>query len=329
MTKTEKQPVMARQRKPSQQRASNRLPRFVPSRLQANLARRILQYLKEQDTAPGHHLVEKDLCDRFGVSRTPIRGALMLLAEQGMVESRANRGFVLREPVRDIAEEGPLRVKDEDAKRLFIAIAQARNSRTLPDVVPQQEFVRRFDARMPIVVQVLRQLADLGLVERKEGNGWSFAASINSAKAQADSYAFRRAVEPAMLLQPTFQLDRAWAEKTKQAHLAFRRRKWRDTDAVEFYEINADFHEHLARCSGNRYMHNAVQRQTQLRRFLNYQWEWGEKRVHESIDEHLEILAALESGWNDKAAALMLHHLNTSAGNTLPLDGDKPARAAS
>ncbi len=304
---------------------------FVPSRLQANLARRILQWLKEQDAAPGCHLVEKDLCERFGVSRTPIRGALTLLGEQGMVEARANRGFILREPIKDIAEEGPLRVKDEDSKRLFIAIAQARNNGTLPDVVPQQEFVRRFDARMPTVVQVLRQMAELGLAERKEGNGWSFAASIDSAKAQADSYAFRRAVEPAMLLQATFQLDHAWAEKTKEAHLAIRHRKWRDTDAVEFYEINADFHEHLARCSGNRYMLTAVQRQTQLRRFLNYQWDYGVKRVQESIDEHLEILAALEAGWNDKAAALMLHHLNTSATNILPVHQTRAAgdRAAS
>jgi len=192
--------------------------------------------------------------------------------------------------------------------------------------VPQQEFIRRFNIRLPIVVQVLRQMAELGLVERKEGNGWSFAASIHTQQAQAESYAFRRALEPAMLTQPSFRLDRAWAEKTKEAHLAFRRKRWRATDAVEFYEVNADFHEQLARCSNNRYMLNAVQRQIQLRRFLNYQWEYGVERVHESIDEHLEILAALEGGWNEKAAALMMHHLTTSATHTLPLDETQAAR---
>jgi DNA-binding GntR family transcriptional regulator len=303
-------------------------PRFAPSPLQANLARRILQYLKECEAAPGHRLIEKDLCARFGVSRTPVRGALTLLAEQGLVESRANRGFILREPIKDIAGEEPLRAQDDEAKRLFIAIAQARNSGDLPDVLPQQEFLRRFDARMPTVVQVLRQLAELGVVERKEGNGWSFATSMDSARAQADSYAFRRAVEPAMLMQPTFKLDRAWAERTKKAHLIFRRRKGRNTDAVEFYEINADFHEHLALFSGNRFMHNAVVRQTQLRRFLNSQWDYGEKRIQESIDEHMEILAALEAGWNDKAAALMRHHLTTSAGTTLPLSAEAATERA-
>jgi DNA-binding GntR family transcriptional regulator len=36
-------------------------------------------------------------------------------------------------------------------------------------------------------------------------------------------------------------------------------------------------------------------------------------QVHSAIDDHLEILAALEAGYADKAAALMLHHLTQSA----------------
>ena len=65
-------------------------------------------------------------------------------------------------------------------------------------------------------------------------------------------------------------------------HEAFRRKKWRSILAVEFYEMNSDFHEQLARCSGNRYMLGAVQRQIQLRRFLNYHWLHGIDRVHAS-----------------------------------------------
>jgi len=288
----------------------------APSRLQASLARRILGLLKDRGAEPGHHLVEQELCEAFGVSRTPIRGALKLLEAQGAVEARANRGFVLREAPGELMLEPP--EKDDEAKRLFIAIAQARNSGALPDEVPQQEMIRRFKARLPVVLQVLRQMADLGLVERRPGNGWSFRASVHSSRAQAESYAFRRAIEPALVLQPTFRLDRAWAQRAREAHLAFRAKRRGPADAQEFYEINADFHEQLARCSGNRYMLHAVQGQIQLRRFLNTQWEYGVGRVQETIDEHLEILAALEAGWNDKASALMLHHLTTSATHTAP-----------
>jgi len=77
--------------------------------------------------------------------------------------------------------------------------------------------------------------------------------------------------------------------------------------------VNADFHAQLARCSGNRTMLRAVERQNQLRQFLIGQWEYSMEQVHSAIDDHLEILAALEAGYADKAAALMLHHLTQSA----------------
>jgi DNA-binding GntR family transcriptional regulator len=289
------------------------LSEIAPSRLQADLARRILKALKDQGAEPGHHLVELDLCRQFGVSRTPVRGALKLLAAQGAVTSRNGRGFVLADAVTDAPDAEPARQDDEAARQLFNAIAKARNAGRLPDRFAQQEIVRRFGARLPVVLRVLRQLGDLGLLERQPGNGWAFGPAPDAHRAQAESYAFRRALEPAMLLQPGFRLDRAWLEKARADHLRIRRRPWRDSDAEDFYEVNAQFHEALARCCGNRYMQGAVQQQIQLRRFLNRHLEYDAKRVHSAIDDHLEILAALEGGWNDKAAALMLHHLTISA----------------
>ena len=282
------------------------------SPLQAELAGRILRALHEQGAGTGHHLVEQDLCRQFGVSRTPIRGALKLLAEDGRVEARANRGFILLKPVTNVADAEPIDPQEEEDQALFIAVAQARNTGKLPVEVAQQEIVRMFDVKLPTVLRVLRQMSELGLVERKPGNGWSFTPSIDSSRTRSESYAFRRAIEPAVLLQPTFQLDREWAKESRARHLEFRRKPWRDTLAVKFYEVNSDFHEQLARCSGNRYMLNAVQRQIQLRTFMNYQWVYGVERVHASIDEHLAILTALEANRNQDAAVLMEGHLLAS-----------------
>lgn len=283
-----------------------------PSRLQSDLAAKILRLLKEQGAGPGHHLVELDLCRQFDVSRTPVRGALKLLAEQGAVEARANRGYVLTAPVTEAPELDFVSPEDEEDQQLFIAIAKARNSGTLPDQCSQQEIVRLFGAKLAMVVRVLRKLADLGLVERKPGNGWSFALPINSGRARIDSYAFRSIVEPAGLIEPTFQLDREWLERSRARHLAFRKRRWRDTMAVELFEINADFHEGLARCSGNRYILDAVQRQNQLRSFLNIDWVNGAERVVDSIDEHVEIMDALAAGRNRRAHDLMKLHLDSA-----------------
>jgi DNA-binding GntR family transcriptional regulator len=288
----------------------------APSRLQVELAARILRLLKEQGAGPGHHLVEQELCQAFGVSRTPIRGALKLLAEQGSVEARANRGFVLVEPVTIAPFSEPLNPQDEAEQQLMVAIAEARNKGTLPTDCTQQEICRLFDAKLPTVVRVLRKLAEMGLVERKAGNGWTFMPVIDSLRAQAESYKFRRAVEPALVLQDTFELDREWARETRARHMAFRRRPWRDFRAVEFYEMNSDFHEQLARCSGNRYLLDAVRRQIQLRSFLNYHWDYGPARVLASIDEHMAILNAIEAGDNQLAADTMIEHLTASSLHT-------------
>jgi DNA-binding GntR family transcriptional regulator len=298
---------------------------LASSRLQTELAARILQLLNEQRAGPGHHLVEQDLCRQFGVSRTPIRGALKLLAAQGTLQARTHRGFVLRGPVKAVPEVESFNLQEEEDRELFVAIAEARNTGRLPADCTQQELVRLFGAKLPTVGRVLRHLSELGLVERKRGHGWSFVASINSASAQAESYAFRQILEPAELLQAGFELDRQWAGACRARHLVFKRKPWRKTLAVEFFQMNADFHEQLARSSGNRYLLDAIQRQNQVRSFLNYQWAYGIERVRASVEEHLGILDALEAGQNRRAAELMRTHLdNSKAISAVDHAGDPP-----
>jgi DNA-binding GntR family transcriptional regulator len=280
----------------------------APSRLQADLAHRILTRLRQENAAPGHHLVELELCAAFDVSRTPVRGALTLLERQGVVKGREGRGYVLTKLPPEAAEAES---EAGEEARLFQTLAEARAKGALPDQFTQQELVRRFGARLSVVLAVLRQLSELSLVERKPGNGWAFMP--DPARTLSESYAFRRALEPQMLLQPGFRLDRAWAEKARSEHQKLRNRAWRAGDGVRFHAVNADFHEQLARSSGNRAMLKAVERHNQLRDFLIGQWDYPMDQVHSAIDDHLEILAALEAGYADKAAALMLHHLTQSA----------------
>ena len=198
-----------------------------PSRLQADLARRILAFLKKENAQPGHHLVEMDLCATFDVSRTPVRGALQLLEAEGFVTSRSGRGFVLAKIPGTIDDDTH---GEEDDRRLFEALARARNAGKLPDQFTQQEIVRRFDARLGTVMAVLRQLAELGVVERKPGNGWAFAG--DAPRILNESYAFRRALEPQILLQPGFQAGSRLGGKSPQpapeaAQEKLARRRWR------------------------------------------------------------------------------------------------------
>jgi DNA-binding GntR family transcriptional regulator len=44
------------------------------------------------DYVPHHRLVDADLCERFGASRSHLRSAFQQLAVEGLVEIQRNRG---------------------------------------------------------------------------------------------------------------------------------------------------------------------------------------------------------------------------------------------
>lgn len=65
------------------------------NRLSENLREAIEEEVATGKLTPGTHLDEIELAKRFGVSRTPIREALSLLAGEGVVEIRPRRGAVV------------------------------------------------------------------------------------------------------------------------------------------------------------------------------------------------------------------------------------------
>jgi DNA-binding GntR family transcriptional regulator len=76
--------------------------RAVPTRRRANGSRhpnlhdavvaRLRDLVIEGGLAPGARLHERQLCERLGISRTPLREALKVLASEGIVELLPNRG---------------------------------------------------------------------------------------------------------------------------------------------------------------------------------------------------------------------------------------------
>ncbi|WP_195854631.1 winged helix-turn-helix domain-containing protein [Aerococcus sanguinicola] len=58
-------------------------------------------YIKDQilrdNWKTGHHIVEADISDRLSMSRSPIRAALSVLEEEGIVETRPYRGYFVKE----------------------------------------------------------------------------------------------------------------------------------------------------------------------------------------------------------------------------------------
>jgi DNA-binding GntR family transcriptional regulator len=55
--------------------------------------------------APGEHLVERDLCERTGVSRSSVREALRHLEAEGLIERRGGRGLFVASVTIDEARQ--------------------------------------------------------------------------------------------------------------------------------------------------------------------------------------------------------------------------------
>lgn len=73
--------------------------------LPASTAERLRELIIEGELAPGTRLNERALCDRLGISRTPLREAFRVLAAEGLVALSPNRGAqVVRLSADDVRE---------------------------------------------------------------------------------------------------------------------------------------------------------------------------------------------------------------------------------
>jgi DNA-binding GntR family transcriptional regulator len=64
--------------------------------LHAGLLAALRDHVTEGHLTDGARIPERELCERFGVSRTPLREALKVLAAEGVVELLPNRGARIR-----------------------------------------------------------------------------------------------------------------------------------------------------------------------------------------------------------------------------------------
>jgi DNA-binding GntR family transcriptional regulator len=91
---------------------------------------------------PGEVLVEKKLCEALGVSRTPIREAMMQLEHEGLVQSVPNKGVIVRGiSTKDIEEIYAIRMMIEGfAAKLAVENITKEDLDELKEAIDLQEF---------------------------------------------------------------------------------------------------------------------------------------------------------------------------------------------
>jgi len=112
-----------------------------------DLVRRLLREMFEGRWAGGDRLVETELAERFGVSRTPVREAISELAAVGLIEMRPNCGAVMRpfgpRQIEDIYDVRGL--LEGEATRLACNRVDAREVKQLTDTFEELLAERKRD----------------------------------------------------------------------------------------------------------------------------------------------------------------------------------------
>tara|TARA_B100001939_G_scaffold338664_1_gene344522 strand:- start:10207 stop:11154 length:948 start_codon:yes stop_codon:yes gene_type:complete len=277
--------------------------------LSKKISAQILTHITRENLPAGTHLTANALAEKFGVSRTPVRSALLLLEKHGIVRCEPHRGFFVNEfdPEQIQIVLSAQEAKDE---KLYSQIAEDKVRGALPKEVTEADLIRRYNVDRNLLLSVLNKLALHGLISRKKGRGWIFLDVLDSPDALHESYNFRKIIEPAGILEKDFHLDRERADRCIAEH----KRLLSSTNfsKAEIFQANAEFHEMIAASSGNRFILEAVQHQNRLRRFVEYGYKWQENPgwMRRTCDEHMGILEAILDNDMRLASNLMWHHLD-------------------
>ena len=71
---------------------ATRMPKVERQRLHDTVVEHIRRFIVEGVLEPGKKLNERELCETLGISRTPLREALKVLAAEGLIDIEPNRG---------------------------------------------------------------------------------------------------------------------------------------------------------------------------------------------------------------------------------------------
>jgi DNA-binding GntR family transcriptional regulator len=118
----------------------------------------------------GQKLVDRDLAEQLGVSRTPVREALGRLAMMGLVEARSRRGYYVKqytsEEMTDLYEFR--RILEVNAARLAAENAEPEHLREFERILAESEKLAANPANHARTVELDLEIHDL--IARASGN---------------------------------------------------------------------------------------------------------------------------------------------------------------
>lgn len=278
------------------------------------LAQRIERWIAEEGLNKGTPLPERSLAERFKVSRTPVRDALLLLAEQGTIAPREEGGYAVEVPPDAQVLSAPtIEIRHDLEDKDYLRIAEDRLAGVLPERVTVNELMRRYGLTRAGLASVLQRIINEGWIERLPGNGWQFLPVLSTGSAYDQGFRLRILLEPSAILEPGFQLDEVAIRRCRDEQQALVDGAVEWASPAQLFDANSHLHEVIARCSGNVFIVDSLRRVNRLRRLMEYRKDVDRTASAMRCKEHLTLIDLLLTGQREAAADFMRPHLRDAA----------------
>lgn len=288
------------------------------SELSKKISNRLLHDIVSGTLQAGAHISAQQVADRYAVSRTPVREALEHLEQNKVLIRQPNRGFFVAMNLpahvgKNLVEASVGDVGD------YQKFADDWLTNQIPEDVTEQFLRHRYGWTKAKVADLLVRAAREGWAERKEGYGWRLLPVAKTPEAFDEIYRFRMAIEPAAMLEPSFELDHKVLDTQRRIQEGMLDIDINAAPGESLLENGSLFHEEIIKLSGNPFFLMALQRVNRMRRLMEYRAEVNRERLIDQCSEHLEILTLLESGNVVDASYRMRQHLSGALKRKSPL----------
>lgn len=276
-------------------------------------------------------LVEGPLAELFGTSRVPVRKALNLLHEEGLIRRFDGRGFLIDpegnneaplrvpltrkllglEPQEDLIDYRPLgeRIYDHLAETVvrFMVFGHYR--------IDEQAAAEELNVSRGVVREALMRLRDKGLVEKAPYSHW--LAGPLTAQAVKQDYELRMLLEPDALRQGIAQVSRSDLEAMLN-RIIQAQKQGRQVHRADIEQLEQDLHVTCIAALNNSRMAAVIQQcqiPMNVGRVLH-------EALHTSNDEgmlmeHRLIFEALLYGTVESACSCLRDHITKARERTL------------
>lgn len=294
----------------------------VPTYIYESVHNLLRQKILDGELPPGALLKEASVASHLGVSRAPVRRAILMLEETGLVSPAVGQGYVVgdetarRLSARDLHDILAPATEEIDRTATWERIF-ARVSHEIMSLMPfgtyriqETELGDYHHVSRTVAREVLWRLMDARLIEKDRKSHWIVGQM--TARDVRDSLEMRQVLEPKALAHVAGGLDRAWLERligeVDEAIATFPACGGSAVDAIE----DAMFHTMYDGLRNQRMLGSIRRNQFAMIVPRLFRQHFSIRDDLSALTSHAQLLRLLHSGSMEAAQVLLSSHLKRS-----------------